>query len=100
MGFLRLSPGSTHPTFEHRFDALRQREEPAVGAMLADHHQPHGWRARLLYREGDGAAVEEVDDRWVAQDQRVEVAVILVALEGGERRCGDRDGRHQECVER
>src|SRR5436305_15351928 len=53
---------------ERRLDALRQREEAAVCAVLADHHQPDGRRARRLDRDRDGAAVEEVDDRGVAQD--------------------------------
>src|SRR6267378_7330186 len=65
-------------------DSLGQREEPAVGAALADHHQPDRRRSRRLNWDRDGAAVEEVDDRRVAQDQRVEAPVILVALEGGD----------------
>ena len=63
---------------ERRLDAARDRQQAAVAAVLADDHQPDRRFAGLLDRHRRGAAVEEIDRRAVAQDQRVQPAVIGV----------------------
>ena len=50
----------------------------ATLAVLADHHQPYRHRAWLVDWKGNGAAVEKVDDRGVAQDQAVEPKMIFI----------------------
>src|SRR5207302_8448341 len=50
-------------------------------------------------RDGGCTAIEEIDDRCIPQDQRIEPAVILVALEGTDWRRCDRDRRPQQGIE-
>ena len=47
-------------------DATSDSEEVTVRAVLANDHQTYG-RTRRLYRHSNGATVEEIDDRRIAQ---------------------------------
>jgi hypothetical protein len=51
---------------EHHLDGTPDREEMTVRAVLANDHESNGRTCRL-YRHGNRAAVEEIDDRCVAQ---------------------------------
>ena len=53
-------------SIERRLDATPHPEEMTVRAVLADDHESNG-RTRRLYRHRDRAAVEEIDDRCIAQ---------------------------------
>ena len=72
--------------------------ETMVSSVVADDHQSER-RSGARDREGGCTAIEEIDDRCIPQDQRIEPAVILVALEGSDWRCCDRDRRHQQGIE-
>jgi hypothetical protein len=49
-----------------RLDAARNPEEVMVRAVFANDHQTYRW-TRRWYRHGNGAAVEEIDHRRIAQ---------------------------------
>ena len=66
------SPAETPPwrrlerSVERRLDAPPDTEEVTIPAVLANDHQPEG-RTHRPYRHGNCAAIEEIDNRRVAQ---------------------------------
>ena len=77
------SPRGLVASDERRLDAASDGKESMVSSMLVDNHQPDR-RSGARDREGGCTAIEEIDNRRIPQDQRIEPAVILVALEGSE----------------
>src|SRR3954469_15489224 len=81
-------------------DGSRHAEEPAVRAAQTADHEAHRRRARLVARQRERAAVEEVRQTVVAQQPAVPAEVVLVARIGfGDGRRDARRARDQEGVE-
>src|SRR5215831_16762690 len=81
-----------------RLDCGGDGQQAAVGAVLADQHEADRCIAGALTRDRDGAAVEEVRDPWIAQDEKVGVAVGVVRGKIGDPRRGHGDGGHDQGV--
>src|SRR6185312_7877856 len=66
---------------ENRLDAAGNREDRPVAAAIAGQGEADRRLPRSLDRQGDGAAVELVDDRRIAQQEEVEPRVFGVVGE-------------------
>ena len=94
-------PASRQPAENRRhgrLDRRGDREQAAIGTVLADQHEADRSFAAAMTRNRDRAAVEEIGDRRVAQHEKVDLAVGVIGHEIGDRRGRHRHGGHHQRV--
>src|SRR5690349_8305059 len=75
---------------QHALEAERDRQEVPVLTMASDRHQADRRGAGGLDRQRDGAAIEEIDDRGIAQRTAIEPPILVILIERADGRGGER----------
>ncbi|MFN9944980.1 MAG: hypothetical protein ACK56I_36485, partial [bacterium] len=82
----RSGAGRSRPVAQRGLDRRGDAEEMLVRHRLACQHQPHRRLAGAMDGQADRAAVEDIADRRVAQQQHVDAVVLALGLHRRDRR--------------